>query len=100
METGVIVRQVRLVCFVRLQTNNSRLFLRKQTSKRQTSVCTIRKRYWSKENRLGFCFPFAFSINIHIDMYIFIYIQKINGNQRCGNMGIGSHRGDGVAKWQ
>jgi hypothetical protein len=36
-----IDRQVRLV---RLQTNNFRLFLRKQMDKQQTSICTMSKR--------------------------------------------------------
>ncbi len=53
--------QVSLVPLIRLQTDNFRLFLRQQTDKRQTFVCTMSKRQTDKEKSPGllfFCFPF------------------------------------------
>ncbi len=39
-----LVCSVRLVCLIRLKTDNFHLFLRLKTDKRQTSVCTMSKR--------------------------------------------------------
>jgi hypothetical protein len=80
--------QVRLVRFIRLQTDNFRLFLRQQTDKRNDKLLFVQlaNGKLKKENRL--CFRFLFEtdryryryidkykdICIHIFVYIYIYI--------------------------
>ncbi len=49
-------------------------FLRKQTDKPQTSVYTMSK-WKTKENRLGFHFPFETAYTIYIYTNIYIYID-------------------------
>ncbi len=58
---------------------NFRLVLRQQTDKWQSSVCTISKDKRTKDNRLGFCFPFetaAYMYTVNLNGSIYIYTEN------------------------
>jgi hypothetical protein len=65
-------RYIGHIRLVRLQKDNFRLFLCKQTDKRQTSVCTTSKRI--KENHwASYIYIYIYAA---VSIYIYIYIQK------------------------
>ncbi len=64
------VRSIGFFPFVRLQNYNFCLFLRKQSEKRQTSVYTMRNNKRTKENWLGFRFPFETSAYLQFLIHV------------------------------
>ncbi len=63
-----LVHFLRLLRLVHLQTDNFRLFLRQQTDKLQTSICTMTKRWRIKDIAWAIIFRFPCPVLVHVSM--------------------------------